>query len=256
MYKIISEVSIEKLAKKVNELLEHPDRWSERGGIAVEGSGKDTKYLQAMMRASTTPLMEDLKSELCDEHAKIMIAAGADVNAHDKQGITPLMFGSAFSTPELVKLLIAKKADVNAKDEEGNTPLYWAVCHSDKVENVQLLIKAGADVNAVTAGGFTMLMSALTNNDNMGIIRCLIDKGADVNAKYDGYEIKGVTPLMFALEHHHKPATIKRLLEAGADVNAEDSHGKTAWVYATLADCNKEIFDLLKEFGADEKEKY
>ncbi len=256
MYQILSENTIEKLTLKVKKLLKHPDNWTERGGIAVEGSGKDVKYLQAMVRASTTPLMEDLKSELCDDHAKIMINAGADINARDKQGITPLMFGAAFSTPELVKLLIAKKADVNAKDEEGNTPLYWAVCHSDKVENVQLLIKAGADVNAVTLGGFTILMAALVNNDNMGIIRSLIDKDADVNAKYDGYEIKGVTPLMFAIEHHHKLATIKRLLEAGADVNAEDSHGKTAWVYATLADCNKEIFDLLKEFGAVEKEKY
>ena len=256
MYKIVSDKSAEKLAEKVNALKINPDRWSETGGVAVQGSGKDAQFFQAMVRSSTTPLMEDLKSEVCDEHAKIMIEAGADVNARDKQGITPLMFGSAFSTPELVKLLIAKKADVTAKDEEGNTPLAWAVMHSDKVENIQLLIKAGADVNAVTSSGFTVLMSALVNNDNVGIIRCLIDKGADVNAKYDGYELKGVTPLMFALEHHHAYVTIKRMLDAGADVNAEDSHGKTPWIYAELADCDSKIMELLKEYGAIEKAKY
>ena len=50
---------------------------------------------------------------------------------------------------EIVKLLIAKGADVNAKDKDGSTPLYL-VASRDKKEIVQLLIANGADVNAKT----------------------------------------------------------------------------------------------------------
>ena len=250
MYKIVSETSIEKLTEKVRALLAHPDNWFECGGLAVQCTNEGNRYFQAMVRSSVTPLMEDLKSKVCGEHAKILIEVGADVNACDRQGITPLMFASAFSETELVKILLSKKADVHAKDEEGHTPLFWAVTHSDNVENVQVLIKSGADVNAVNSAGLTVLMSALNNNDDIGIIRCLIDNGADVNAKYDGYELKNVTPLMMALECKHAYATIKRLLNTGADVNAQDSHGKTPWIYADLADCNTKIMELLKEYGA------
>lgn len=254
MYKILSDRSAEKLADKVNLLKKHVDRWSELGGLAIHGDGKEIKFYQAMVRKETTPLMEDLQSRVCADHAKVMIGAGADVNACDKQKITPLMFAGAFSTEEIVNLLISKKADVNAKDEEDNTPLAWAVMHSNRLENINALINAGADVNAVCSGNYTILMLALINNDNVGIIKCIIDKGADVNAKCDSYNVKGVTPLMLALKHDHSYATIKRLLDAGADVNAEDSHGKNSWNYAKDTCASDKIIELLKEYGAIQKE--
>ena len=47
----------------------------------------------------------------------------------------------------VVKLLIDRGADVNAKDTVGQTPLHWAV-RSGSIENVQLLIQNNADVTA------------------------------------------------------------------------------------------------------------
>lgn len=250
MYKIISDKSVDKLTEKVNALHTHPDSWSESGGIAVSGNGKDVTFYQTMVRKITTPLMEDLQSELTDEHAKILINLGADVNAQNHQKITPLMFAAAFSTEEIVKLLISRKADVNAADEEGNTPLTWAVMHSKKIENVQALINSGANVNAVTKAGRSILMSALYNTEDVGIIKYLIDKGADVNAKYDDCKLKGITPLMIALKNDRPYAVIKRLLDAGADVNTEDSHGKTAWNYAQESYADDMVLELLKEYGS------
>jgi len=49
---------------------------------------------------------------------------------------------------EAVKQHLADGADVNAKDEIGMTPLHWAAVLGRKNEIVELLIAEGADVNA------------------------------------------------------------------------------------------------------------
>jgi len=48
---------------------------------------------------------------------------------------------------ETVRLLIAQGANVNAKDSLGWTPLHWATMN-DHVETARLLIEKGANVNA------------------------------------------------------------------------------------------------------------
>jgi ankyrin repeat protein len=73
-------------------------------------------------------------------------------------GQTALMFAAGLGSLELVKLLIAAGADVNACDEDGRTPLIYAAFAGDflgksffKPEHIailKMLIVAGADVNA------------------------------------------------------------------------------------------------------------
>tara|TARA_Y100001934_G_C11739961_1_gene489831 strand:- start:23 stop:517 length:495 start_codon:yes stop_codon:yes gene_type:complete len=84
------------------------------------------------------------------EAVKQHLAAGTDVNANS--GITratPLHFSR---TKEIAELLISKGADVNAKNADGWTPLFVAAMLGPDYKNkiVELLIAAGADVNAKT----------------------------------------------------------------------------------------------------------
>lgn len=60
----------------------------------------------------------------CEGILRILIQAGADVNARTDSMRTPL-FSAAFSNvnPDVVMILIEAGADVDARDEEGNTPL-------------------------------------------------------------------------------------------------------------------------------------
>jgi ankyrin repeat protein len=89
------------------------------------------------------------------------LAAGADVNARNDGGFTPLHYAAMDNRKEVVELLIDKGADVNAKDYMSLlTPLHSAALHGHK-EVVELLIDKGADVNGSDNWGSTPLDAAL-----------------------------------------------------------------------------------------------
>jgi ankyrin repeat protein len=88
------------------------------------------------------------------EALKTLIAAGADVNAQNDKGETPLMEAAAMGQADAAKLLIAAKADVNAKKKDGVTALHGAAFFAHP-ELVKLLIAGGADVNAKNQKGET-----------------------------------------------------------------------------------------------------
>jgi ankyrin repeat protein len=91
------------------------------------------------------------------EEVKRLLAAGADVNAMTKDGMTALMLASKNGHSEVVKLLLAAKANVNAKSPNGGNALGWACAgpvapgpwHQPPIDTevVKLLLAAKADVN-------------------------------------------------------------------------------------------------------------
>ena len=78
------------------------------------------------------------------EGAKDALHNGADVDARDRLGNTPLILASDGGYQEVVRLLIAYKASVNAVNKFGYTPLMSAVTNSHRYI-ASILIKAGAD---------------------------------------------------------------------------------------------------------------
>ena len=96
------------------------------------------------------------------EAVKQHLAAGADVDAKDKYGRTPLHLSPASGHKEIAELLIARGADVNAKNKYGLTPLHFAAGYGRK-ETVELLIAEGADVNAQHDDGGTPIDWAIIN---------------------------------------------------------------------------------------------
>ena len=94
----------------------------------------------------TTALAEALDNNY-EDLALLLIHSGANVNTKtgiyfDGAGdITPLH--RAASNPKVLKALLERGADVNARDSQGDTPLHWAARHN--AESVKLLLEAGAD---------------------------------------------------------------------------------------------------------------
>jgi len=81
------------------------------------------------------------------EAVKRHLADGADVNAKNDFGSTPLIAAALEGHKEIVELLIAKGADVDAMNEAEVTSLHYAALRGHK-EITKLLLAKGADVNA------------------------------------------------------------------------------------------------------------
>ena len=96
------------------------------------------------------------------EAVKQHLAAGADVNAKDEHGITPLLHATRGCFTEIVELLIASGANVNVKSDGGEFPLLTAItCNT---ETVKILIAKGADINTKNEWGDTSLDIAIEIN--------------------------------------------------------------------------------------------
>lgn len=88
--------------------------------------------------------------------AHLLLSLGADVNARDTYGATPLLLACIDGRPDIVRLFIKHGADVNAKSKPGDTPLHWACLHGH-TSTARLLLDHGADVNAKDKEGNTPL---------------------------------------------------------------------------------------------------
>lgn len=104
-------------------------------------------------------------------------------------------------SPSDVARLLADGADPDATDSTGATPLMWAVVAGG--ENVQQLLDAGADPNLQDSDGWTALHHALPRAD-IAAVRLLLDAGADptVEATHGRYE--GRSPCEVAREAARK----------------------------------------------------
>ena len=191
-----------------------------------------------------------LHATLHDDIAEVnrLIAAGADVNAADKDGITALSFAVYNEQTEVAKMLIAAGADVNAADKDGGTALHDAALKVH-AEIVAILLAAGADVKLVDKNGATALMVASGKT-----ISELQDKLRDP-ALESFFRIVYKHDLEVALIRANAGQfdTMKLLLSVAAEknyLNASDNFGWTALMYAAKTG-SANATRLLIEHGAD-----
>jgi uncharacterized protein len=149
-----------------------------------------------------------------------LIKQGADVNAADPDGTTPLAWAADAGNTETVELLLHAGANPKARNRYGVTALSVAAGHGNGAI-VDLLLKAGADPKASLPGGQTILMSA-ARAGNPEAVRLLIAHGSDVNARESTY---GETALMWAAAQNH-PEAVQLLLAHGAEINARSDEEK------------------------------
>lgn len=85
---------------------------------------------------------------------KRLVERGANVDARDAEGLTPLAWAAQYGRTEVARYLIAQRANLNPADKFGFTPLMWAAQEGQQGV-VDLLLTKGANPWVVTRNGIT-----------------------------------------------------------------------------------------------------
>jgi ankyrin repeat protein len=172
---------------------------------------------------------------------KLLLDKGADVNAKNRRGSTPLFW--AMYSEAKVRLLAERGAAIDAQQADGRTPIYIAASAGNGNSLLRYLLAKGANPNAATANGQTPLMAAALRGDVEAML-LLIEKSSKIDARNGA----GGTALMSAAIGGN-PRAVQLLLEKGADPNAINKRKETALADAATAG-NEESVRLLLDRGA------
>jgi cytohesin len=181
--------------------------------------------------------------------------AGANVNARDKSGNTPLYYASTFGWGskrnkndwDIARSLVSNGAEVNMKPGSDDTPLHSAALYAAK-GIVRLFLDNGADVKLASSGwprkpnsGPAPLHNACMRADkDAEVVELIIAAGADINSKCYSEQADGWTPLYFACLHENTKA-VELLIAKGAKINPISDLGNTPMHVVT----NTEIVEIL-----------
>jgi uncharacterized protein len=160
--------------------------------------------------------------------------------------------------------LIAAGAEVNAKGKDGMTLLLWAF-PDNKLDRFKKLLEHGADPNVITKsdfnthggfhpGGGDSVTHMACRTEFPGYFEAVFDHGADPNL-IRNWTVKSQTPLFSVITGAgpNKKAHVQTLIDKGADLNQTDSGGGTATMTAVGWGGQYDIALMLLEAGADPK---
>jgi len=169
-----------------------------------------------------------------------LIASGANINAKNKQGQTPLhmTIQPDYIWISWMKMLLAAHADLNAQDTNGFTPLHLLAlskAHYGQSEAAALLIEAGAKPDVLDKQGRTPLLltkdSPASSWEINAFVQTLLKAGAKTNGKDDQGRTVAHLALMGQWPWSSAGEELAALAKAGADFSAKDDQGKTPLHY-------------------------
>ena len=213
------------------------------------------------------------------ETVQQMIDHGANVNAANKDGTTPLILACSRAQEESVRILLKAKANPNITDGDGDASLHAAIagdcsheilqeisyygvdvnatnkrgrtalllsCSYGKMDSIKVLLRAGADPTIVDDEGFSCLHAAVDGRCSKETLQELIAHGSHIDAtRKDG------TNALLRACSTGQSESVRCLLNAGADVNIAKSDGNTCLHEAVYGKCSEGILQNIIEQGMD-----
>jgi uncharacterized protein len=217
--------------------------------------------------------------------SRILLDAGADLNAVAGDGKTALALAIFNGNYDAASFLVDRTADVNQADAQRFTPLFWAVDRrnmetapnfpwmvtADPMPLIRKLLDAGANPNALVNNTprarmregsprivfVTALMRAAFAAD-LELVRLLLEHGADPRlVSKDGETMLSAAAGLAFIQGYHRgklPAerlqVVKLFVELGNNVNQADDYGITPLMAAANGGDTK-LIQYLVDVGAD-----
>jgi ankyrin repeat protein len=186
-----------------------------------------------------------------------LLAAGANVNMHSEEGVTPLMFAAMEGDIEIVKRLVESGADPNMMTNDDDTALMYAAIdgHKEifeylapltKPELVQPAEKELATEKLPLADDDTIDFVLAAGQGDTEQLKEFINKGINLDVMDDS----GNTALFLA-SYWGKIEVVKTLIEAGADLNMQSFGDKETPLMAAVNMKQVDVIKTLLENGAD-----
>lgn len=172
-----------------------------------------------------------------------LLDAGVPVNGESDENL--LRFAVSAYDLDAVRLLLLFGANSNAKDQAGLTPLYTAT-EVLFLEGAQMLLKYGADPNLSAGQNKESPFAASLKDGKAHFAQLYLEHGA----RTDTIMANGNTPFIQAMDTSTDISIIEMMLKFGANPNSKNQHGETA-LFRAINASRFDLVQLLLERKAD-----
>lgn len=188
----------------------------------------------------SSSLFRAIKANDSDLVKQLLKSQKDQLNVQNKNGITPLHEAVKITSKEMIELLLQNGADVNARDKEGKSPLEIAI-EKQNLTLIASLLKA-KNIQATNDQGVSLIFLVIAQGNEKLLQEFLSHFPHHLEVKNEW----GLTPLLFAALLGKAPI-VSRLLDNNANLLASTTLEKNTLLHVAASSRNLDTLNLVIE---------